>query len=115
MVPVPGPEFTGKWSLVVMGAGPSGCDADCRNTLIYARQTWLSLGKLAPRVQRVLLGGAGCCDTGYLQREQAGPGTPPPAAPRTTAPGGSGPEQGVLAPPTPTPFLLSPPWNLSRR
>ena len=72
MVPVPGPEFTGKWSLVVMGAGPSGCDADCRNTLVYARQTWLSLGKLAPRVQRVLVGGEGCCQSAYLQREHAG-------------------------------------------
>ena len=51
--------FAGKWSLVVVDAGESGCDADCRNALIYARQTWLSLGKLLPRVQRVLLAGPG--------------------------------------------------------
>ena len=62
----------GKWSLVVVGHGESGCEVGCRNALIYARQTWLSLGKLIPRVQRVLLAGAGCCDTGYLQREHQG-------------------------------------------
>ena len=64
--------FTGHWSLVVIGAGASGCDADCRNTLVYARQTWLSLGQLTPRVHRVLLAGAGCCDAAYLQRDHAG-------------------------------------------
>jgi hypothetical protein len=72
----PASVFRGKWSLVVIAAGAGassqGCDADCRNALIYARQTWLSLGKLAPRVQRVLLGGAGCCDLEYLQREHTG-------------------------------------------
>ena len=39
---------------------------------MYARQTWLSLAQLAPRAQRVLLAGAGCCDLDYLQREHAG-------------------------------------------
>ncbi len=62
----------GKWTLLVIGQGESGCDAACRNTLVYARQTWLSLAQLAPRSQRVLLAGAGCCDLEYLQREHAG-------------------------------------------
>lgn len=69
--------LTGKWSLVVIGAGDTGptdagCGADCREALVYARQTWLSLGKLVPRVQRVLLAGPACCDLGYLQREHNG-------------------------------------------
>jgi hypothetical protein len=62
----------GKWTLLVLGQGESGCDAACRNTLVYARQTWLSLAQLAPRAQRVLLAAAGCCDLDYLQREHAG-------------------------------------------
>jgi hypothetical protein len=62
----------GKWSLVVIGAGESGCDADCRGALVYARQTWLSLAELRDRVQRVLLAGAGCCDEAYLLREHEG-------------------------------------------
>lgn len=72
VVPVPGAAFRGKWSLVVIGAGEAGCDAHCRDALVYARQTWLSLGKLTPRAQRVLLGGEGCCDGDYLQREHTG-------------------------------------------
>ena len=72
VVRVAGAAFTGKWSLVVIGAGDAGCDARCRDALIYARQTWLSLGKLTPRAQRVLLGGEGCCDDDYLQREHTG-------------------------------------------
>jgi hypothetical protein len=62
----------GKWTLLVIGHGESGCDAPCRETLVYARQTWLSLAQLTPRVQRVLLAGTGCCDTAYLQHEHAG-------------------------------------------
>ena len=46
--------------------------ADCRAALVYARQTWLSLGKLTPRVQCVLVAGAGCCDTAYLHSEYNG-------------------------------------------
>ncbi len=63
---------SGKWTLLVVGRGESGCDARCRETLVYARQTWLSLAQLTPRVQRVLLAGPGCCDSGYLQREHNG-------------------------------------------
>ena len=67
-----GTVFQGKWTLLVVGRGEAGCDAGCRGTLVYAHQTWLSLGPLTPRVQRVLLAGAGCCDAAYLQREQVG-------------------------------------------
>ena len=63
---------SGKWTLLVVGQGESGCDAGCRGTLVYARQTWLSLAQLTPRVQRVLLAGPGCCDRDYLQREHNG-------------------------------------------
>ena len=67
-----GNTLAGKWSLLVVGMGDGGCDADCRTALIYARQTWLSLGRLASRVQRVLLAGPGCCDTAYLHHEHEG-------------------------------------------
>jgi hypothetical protein len=67
-----GNVLAGKWSLLVVGMGDSGCDADCRTALIYARQTWLSLGRLASRAQRVLLAGPGCCDSAYLQHEHEG-------------------------------------------
>jgi hypothetical protein len=64
--------LAGKWSLVVIGSGAGGCDAACRETLVYARQTWLSLGKYTPRAQRVLVSSAECCDESYLQREHQG-------------------------------------------
>lgn len=60
----------GKWSLVVVGVG--ACEATCQGALVMARQTWLSLGKLTERVQRVLLAGPGCCDADYLNREHQG-------------------------------------------
>jgi hypothetical protein len=64
--------LTGKWSLVVTGDDAAGCGTDCRAALIYARQTWLSLGKNLTRAQRLLLAGAGCCDADYLAHEHAG-------------------------------------------
>jgi cytochrome oxidase Cu insertion factor (SCO1/SenC/PrrC family) len=60
--------LTGKWSLVYVGRGD--CDAECRNTLYFMRQTHLGLANLIPRVQRVFLVTAGCCDRDYLAREQ---------------------------------------------
>src|SRR5258706_2742985 len=57
---------------MVIGAGEHGSDALCSAALIYPRQTWLSLGNLTPRAQRILLGGEGCCDRDYLQREHTG-------------------------------------------
>jgi cytochrome oxidase Cu insertion factor (SCO1/SenC/PrrC family) len=62
--------LTGKWSLVYINSGD--CNADCRNTLYFMRQTHLGLANLAPRVQRVFLVTAGCCDRDYLAREQPG-------------------------------------------
>ena len=55
--------FLGKWSLVYVG--PGDCDADCRNTLYFMRQTHLGLGNLMPRVQRVFLVSHDCCDRDY--------------------------------------------------
>lgn len=62
--------FDDKWSLVVVGRG--ACDEQCRQTLVYARQTWLGLGRDGARLQRVFLATDNCCDRDYLQREHAG-------------------------------------------
>lgn len=59
--------FRGKWSLVYVGSG--ACDADCRQTLYYMRQTHRGLGSLSDRVQRVFLVTGQCCDRTYLARE----------------------------------------------
>jgi hypothetical protein len=64
----PASVFSGKWSLVYIGGGD--CDAECRNTLYFMRQTHFGLGNLLPRVQRVFLVTADCCDREYLAREQ---------------------------------------------
>ena len=68
----PANALTGKWTLLVVGTGEAGCDTPCRNTLVYARQTWLSLGRLSARMQRLLLAGPGCCDEGYLHNDHQG-------------------------------------------
>ena len=60
--------LTGKWSLVYVGSG--NCDAGCRDTLYFMRQTHLGLANLIPRVQRVFLVTGACCDRDYLAREQ---------------------------------------------
>lgn len=67
---LPGSVFLGKWSLVYVGSGD--CDADCRKTLYFMRQTHLGLGQLYTRVQRVFLATAACCEHPYLDREQPG-------------------------------------------
>lgn len=105
-----GTVFQGKWSLLVVGQGESGCDEGCRGALVYARQTWLSLGQLTPRVQRVLLAAPGCCDTTYLQREHAGL--------NTIGTGGNGAEPLLRAIPKPhgqTIFVVDPLGNLMMR
>ena len=56
--------FQGKWTLVYVGNG--ACDADCRTTLVFMRQTRLSLNNEMTRVQRVLLATGACCDRAYL-------------------------------------------------
>lgn len=66
--PVAGDVLTGKWSLVYIGGGD--CDADCRATLYFMRQTHLGLANLIPRVQRIFVVTGSCCDRDYLAREQ---------------------------------------------
>jgi cytochrome oxidase Cu insertion factor (SCO1/SenC/PrrC family) len=62
--------FQGHWALVYVGNG--ACDADCRTTLIFMRQTRLSLNNEMTRVQRVFLATADCCDRGYVAAEHPG-------------------------------------------
>lgn len=62
--------FSGKWSLVYVGDG--ACDANCRTTLIFMRQTRLSLNNEMTRVQRVFLTTGECCDRAYLAAEHPG-------------------------------------------
>jgi hypothetical protein len=103
-------ELLGKWSLVVIGSGESGCGSACRDTLVYARQTWLSLGKYTPRAQRVLLSGGDCCDEAYLQSEH--PGLIRIAA---TAPESQALLQSFPAPQAGTIFIVDPLGNLMMR
>jgi hypothetical protein len=80
-LPLAAGVLTGKWSLVYVGSGD--CDADCRNVLYVMRQTQLGLGHLLPRVQRVFLASARCCDRAFLEREHPGLLTlDPPASDR---------------------------------
>jgi hypothetical protein len=69
-LPATGGVFTGKWSLVYVGAGD--CDAACRQALYVMRQTHLGLGHLLPRVQRVFIVTEQCCDRAWLERENPG-------------------------------------------
>lgn len=62
--------FAGKWSLVVVADGR--CDEACRNALVYARQTYVGMGRLTARMQRVLLATDTCCDHAYLDRDHQG-------------------------------------------
>jgi len=62
--------FAGKWTLVYIGDG--ACDAECRKTLVYARQSRLALNNEMTRVQRVFLATGSCCARDYLSAEQPG-------------------------------------------
>ena len=62
--------LTGKWSLVYVNSGD--CDAECRNTLYFMRQTQLGLANLDAARAAGIPGDAGCCDRDYLAREQPG-------------------------------------------
>ena len=103
-------ELRGKWSLVVIGSGEGGCDVACRETLIYARQTWLSLGQYASRAQRVLLSDGDCCDEAYLQREHHGL-----IQVSVTAPASFALRQSFPAPQARTIFIVDPLGNLMMR
>jgi hypothetical protein len=69
-VPAEVPALRGKWALVVIADGQ--CDENCRTALILARQTRLALNQDSPRVSRVLLATAHCCDRAYLDATHPG-------------------------------------------
>ena len=75
--------FHGHWTLVYIGA--AGCDADCRATLFFMRQTRLASDNDMTRVQRVFLATAHCCDREFLGARASGPlvldAATPPAQP----------------------------------
>jgi hypothetical protein len=66
----PAPLAEKKWSLVYAGDG--ACDENCRRSLVFARQTRLSLNQEMTRVTRVFLATANCCDREYLDKEHEG-------------------------------------------
>jgi hypothetical protein len=59
-----------KWTLIYIGDG--ACDADCRNALVFGRQSRLSLNNEMTRVQRVFLATGHCCATEYFATEHPG-------------------------------------------
>lgn len=59
-----------KWTLLVIGDGV--CSTPCQQALVYARQTYIGLGRDATRLQRVWLASGHCCDRAYIEREHAG-------------------------------------------
>lgn len=64
-------ELQGEWSLVYVG--DAACDSEaCRSTLVFGRQTRLSLNQEMKRVRRVLLATANCCASEYLAKEHEG-------------------------------------------
>ena len=62
--------FQDKWTLLYIGDG--ACDADCRNSLVFARQSRLALNNEMTRVQRVFLATGNCCANDYFKAEHAG-------------------------------------------
>jgi hypothetical protein len=60
----------GQWTLLYIGDGR--CDADCRQALIFARQTRLSLNQEMTRVNRAIVALDNCCDLAYLDKEHEG-------------------------------------------
>jgi hypothetical protein len=59
-----------NWALVYVGDGK--CDEDCRQALVLARQTRLSLNKDMTRVNRGFLVTGNCCDLAYIDKEHPG-------------------------------------------
>lgn len=66
----PAPLADRKWTFVYAGDG--ACDDDCRRSLVFARQTRLSLAQNTTRVERVFLATGNCCDRAYLDEQHAG-------------------------------------------
>ena len=62
--------FTGKWTLIYVGDG--ACDPECRQALVFGRQSRLALNNEMTRVQRVFLATANCCAREYFSAEQPG-------------------------------------------
>jgi hypothetical protein len=66
----PAPLAGRQWSLVYAGDG--ACDGNCRRSLVFARQTRLSLNQEMTRVSRLFLATGNCCDSAYLDKEHPG-------------------------------------------
>ena len=61
------PRFLkGKWTLLYLQKGR--CDDECRKHLYDTRQVRLALDREMPRVQRVFIGDADCCDLPELKQ-----------------------------------------------
>ena len=72
-----------KWALVYVGDG--ACDAACKSSLYFMRQTRLSLNNEMTRVARVFLATAQCCNNELLEREHPGLVTLDASGPEATA------------------------------
>lgn len=59
-----------NWALIYVGDGR--CDEDCRRSLVFARQTRLSLNKEMTRVNRAFFATRNCCDLAYIDAEHQG-------------------------------------------
>jgi hypothetical protein len=64
------PLAAGKWTLLYVGGG--ACNEDCRRSLVFGRQTRLSLNQDMIRVARVFIATADCCDRQYLDTQHQG-------------------------------------------
>ena len=59
-----------KWTLIYICDG--ACDAACRKSLVFGRQSRLALNNEMTRVQRVFLATGNCCANDYFTAEQPG-------------------------------------------
>jgi hypothetical protein len=56
--------FAKRWALVYLGDGR--CDSACRRALYVMRQARVALNEDMPRLERVFLATANCCDEAFL-------------------------------------------------
>lgn len=68
--PADAAALQGKWSLIYIGDG--ACDAACRQSLVFARQSRLALNNEMTRVQRMFLSTGNCCANDYFKAEHEG-------------------------------------------